>query len=114
MLEKAKQAVDDLKNDMEQKKLKKTYNRKMRELEENRLEEERIRDEQEEIQKEYDRLTSLSDKQLMVELIFAMRGFYSQVEELYSENCMISDKIEELESDIHCLKAQMHTNNSNR
>ena len=53
-----------------------------------------------EIQAEKERLLALDEKGLMVELILAMRGLYSQVEDIRIQQEVLSDKIEDIESDI--------------
>lgn len=52
------------------------------------------------IQAEKERLLALDEKGLMVELILAMRGLYSQVEDIRIQQEVLSDKIEDIESDI--------------
>lgn len=69
------------------------------------------------IEAEKERLKQLNDKELMVELIFAVRGFYSQFtsleskcEDLAAKLSDCEDAIQSLEDDIEDL--QSRTNNS--
>ena len=111
MLNKAKRAVDSLKEDMHRKKLEKAYSKKERELEEERLEAERIAREQEELLEEKERLCSLSEKELMVELIYAVRGFYNEFIEIKERNIELAESISDLEDDIEYLRSELNSSN---
>ena len=63
-------------------------------------EKEHLRQKMQKIQAEKERLLALDEKGLMVELILAMRGLYSQVEDIRIQQEVLSDKIEDIESDI--------------
>ena len=93
MLEKAKNMVADIKADAERKKeekeqLKKEQQEQMERLEqeqkayEARREADRIAVEEAKIQAERDALMDLSEKELLVEAVIALRGLYSRIEKL--------------------------------
>ncbi len=107
MLDKAMQAVGDIKHSIDKVKSKKAYVKKKKLLEEERQKEEYNRAKQEALQAEYDRLSALDNKQLMTELIFAVRGFYSEFEEVKENSMQLMERIEELESDVSSLRAQL-------
>ena len=69
-------------------------------------EKERLQQEAEKIQAEKDRLLSLDDKGLMVELILAVRGLYSQMEYIQSQQASLSERVDDIESEIHNLLIQ--------
>ena len=50
------------------------------------------------LQLEKERLLSLDNKELLVELIFAVRGFYNQVEQIEKKQSELADKIVGIES----------------
>ena len=63
-------------------------------------EKEQLQKEAQKIQNEKERLLALDEKGLMVELILAMRGLYSQIENIQIQQEILSGKIENIESDI--------------
>jgi hypothetical protein len=71
----------------------------------------RIAAEQAKIQAEYDRLMSMTEKELLVEAVLALRGIYSQMEELSdaqerldSELSSMAEDIERLENEVEELQ----------
>ena len=83
-----------------------------------RLEKERVRlekaaaeavREKERLQQEAekDRLLSLDDKGLMVELILAVRGLYSQMEYIQSQQASLSERVDDIESDISSIRSDI-------
>ena len=67
-------------------------------------EKERLQQEAQKIQAEKDRLLSLDDKGLMVELVLAMRGLYSQIEEIQIRQDTLTTKMKDIESDISSIR----------
>lgn len=59
------------------------------------------------IQAEKDRLLSLDDKGLMVELILAVRGLYSQIEHIQSQQDSLSERVDDIESDISSIRSDI-------
>ena len=59
------------------------------------------------IQAEKDRLLSLDDKGLMVELILAVRGLYSQIEHIQSQQDSFSERVDDIESDISSIRSDI-------
>lgn len=59
------------------------------------------------IQAEKDRLLSLDDKGLMVELILAVRGLYSQMEYIQSQQASLSERVDDIESDISSIRSDI-------
>ena len=112
MIQKAKQAVGDIKENIHKKKIQRTYSKKQKQLEEQLKEDERIKQEQQKLKAEYDRLSALDEKQMMVELIFAVRGFYSEMESLKIEYQELTSRINGLESDIESLRYEIQAANS--
>jgi len=78
-----------------------------RAAEEAAREKELLEQEARKIQAEKDRLLSLDDKGLMVELILAMRGLYSQIEEINIQQEALSAKIADIESDISSIQSDI-------
>lgn len=66
-----------------------------------------IEEEKVKIQAEKSRLLSLNDKELMVELIFAIRGLYNKVTEIETQQGEIVRRIEGIESDIASLASDV-------
>ena len=54
-----------------------------------------------------ERLLSLDDKGLMVELILAVRGLYSQIEYIQSQQESLSERIDDIESDISSIRSDI-------
>ena len=59
------------------------------------------------IQTEKERLLSLDDKGLMVELILAMRGLYAQIEDIQFQQITLTSRIEDIESDISSIRSDI-------
>ena len=67
-------------------------------------EKDRLQQEAQKIQAEKDRLLSLDDKGLMVELVLAMRGLYSQIEEIQIRQDTLTTKMKDIELDISSIR----------
>ena len=65
---------------------------------------EQLQEEAQKIQNEKERLLALDEKGLMEELILAIRGIYSQIENIQIQQAILSDKIENIESDIRSIQ----------
>lgn len=91
-----KKAVSTLNNITRQYKIK-TEERKRMEAEK-RIEEELM--EQARIKAEKDALLNLSEKELMVEAIMALRGYNLRITKIESQQVDIEDRLDSLESDI--------------
>lgn len=100
MLNKAKAKIDNARKE-----------RQLRKEERARLEreqeEERVRLERERIQREKDTLMSLSDKELMVEAIMAIRGFNAHIENLEKQQEELIDQVEEIGYKIDSINSQV-------
>ena len=74
-------------------------------LEQERLEAERRRleEEQAEIEAERERLMGLSDREIMVEMVFAMRGLHARVSDIEDRQDEIGHAVSELEDRIDSL-----------
>ena len=100
------------------KKLEVEKHRTERKAEKARKEQEQVIAEKQAIEDEKNRLLALDDKTLMVELIFAVRGFYSKYQELDMRCSELHDLVDELEdriisveSDIGSLKTTQSEDN---
>mgnify|MGYP003371788009 CR=1 FL=1 len=67
----------------------------------------RSKDEHQKKRLEKERLLSLDDKGLMVELILAVRGLYSQIEYIQSQQESLSERIDDIESDISSIRSDI-------
>lgn len=112
MLEKLKENAAKAKEDRRRRKAEKEKVRLQQEIESARREEKRLAEEKAVIEAEKARLLTLSDKEIMVEMIFAIRGFYSRFLELEEEQSFITkriddmeDRISDVESDIENLRS---------
>ena len=56
---------------------------------------------------EKERLLSLDDKGLMVELILAVRGLYSQIEYIQGQQDSLSERVDNIESDISSIRSDI-------
>lgn len=117
MLEKAKNIVADIKSDAERKKEEKEQQKKLQQEEaerqeqerlyaEARREAERLAVEEERIQAEKDALMSLSEKELLVEAVMALRGLYSRIEELEEAYGDLDDTVSSLKRDVKSVKSE--------
>lgn len=87
--------------------------RERRRLKELQLQEEKLRKIKEEeekaataaqqIQQEKERLLQLNKEEMLVEAIFAIRGFYNEFLTLKEEQRALAERVEELESDVEAL-----------
>lgn len=111
IFENAKRTMDELKEGIKDKldatKLELAYSKKKKDLEQEQMEAEQNEKEQAIFQEEYNRLSSLDDKHLMVEMIFAIRGFYSEVENLKSEQKSLAEKIATMKTDLERLRIDL-------
>ena len=85
MFDKVQESLKKSKDERQKKRLEKERVRLEKAAAEAVREKERLQQEAEKIQAEKDRLLSLDDKGLMVELILAVRGLYSQMEYIQSQ-----------------------------
>lgn len=88
-------------------KLEKEKHRTELKAEEARIKQEQVMAEKRAIEDEKNRLLGLDDKSLMVELICAVRGFYSSFKELNERFSDLSDYINELEYRISIAEAEI-------
>ena len=82
MFDKVQESLKRSKDERQKKRLEKERLRLEKAAAEAAREEERLQQEAQKIQTEKERLLSLDDKGLMVELILAMRGLYAQIEDI--------------------------------
>ena len=66
-----------------------------------------LEQEAQKIQTEKERLLSLDDKGLMVELILAVRGLYSQIEYIQGQQDSLSERVDNIESDISSIRSDI-------
>lgn len=100
-------AFKRIKDDIDRVRIQKEYVRRRTELEEERRKAERMKAEEEALNAEYDRLLDLDDKQLMTELIFAVRGFYSEMESIKVNSIRLSERLDELEDEVGRLESEL-------
>jgi len=117
MLEKAKSIVNVIKTDVERKKeekeqLKKQQKELAEKQEQERMEmeiqreAERLAKEEAEIQAEKENLMSLSEKELLVEIVMALRGLYSRIEELEVAHEELDDEVWNLKKEVKDVKTE--------
>lgn len=115
---KLKNRLEQISNFAKLRKLEKAKLCNEREVEETRKAQQKVMTEIQSIEDEKQRLLGLDDKALMVELVFAVRGFYSDFQEL-NKQCsdlheMVEDfggRITSIESDIERLKFAQNDSN---
>ena len=117
MLGKAKNIVADIKADAERKKeekerLKKEQQEQAESLErerkdiEARREAERRATEEAKIQAEKEFLMSLSEKELLVEIVMALRGLYSRIEEIEEEYADLDEAVSVMKGELKSMKTE--------
>ena len=117
MLGKAKNIVADIKADVERKKeekerLKKEQQEQAERLErerkdiEARREAERRATEEAKIQAEKEFLMSLSEKELLVEIVMALRGLYSRIEEIEEEYADLDEAVSVMKGELKSMKTE--------
>lgn len=122
MLEKAKNIVNDIKSDAERKKETKEQLKKQQQEQAARLEQERqelearreierLMAEKAKIQEEKNALMSLSEKELLVEAVMALRGLYSRMEKLEDELGELDDTVFSLKRELKSVKTEAVRNN---
>ena len=126
MFEKVKKNMDTIKNEAQkkslnkkQKKLEKAAAKERQRQEELKVEIMKLEAEKAKIEAEKERLKQLGEKDLMVELIFAIRGVYSQFASLVNKCEELAIKvgdceatIRSLEYDINSLQIQISDSNN--
>ena len=99
MFDKVQESLKRSKDERQKKRLEKERLRLEKAAAEAAREEERLQQEAQKIQTEKERLLSLDDKGLMVELILAMRGLYAQIEDIQFQQITLTSRIEDIESE---------------
>lgn len=100
MFEKVKRKIDDIKRDSQLKKEERARIEKERAEEVARIERERI-------QLERDVLMALSDKELMVEAIMALRGYNTRITNIEEQQDDLLYKMDSLESKVDSLDSRV-------
>lgn len=104
MFESARRTMDELKEGIKDKidvtKLELAYGKKKKKLEQEQMEVEQNEKAQEILRAEHERLSALDEKELMVEMVFAIRGFYSEMESLKANRQELAKRMESLENDL--------------
>lgn len=120
MISKIKQALSSFRDEHARKKAVKQQAKIEKEAEILRKEQEQIEKAQKELETEKAELLQMSDKELMVELIFAVRGFYAKFQELKLSQKVVEDTLEdveirlsELETDVSDLQEKVNFANEN-
>jgi cell division protein FtsL len=106
MFDKVQESLKKSKDERQKKRLEKERVRLEKAAAEAVREKERLQ-QAEKIQAEKDRLLSLDDKGLMVELILAVRGLYSQMEYIQSQQASLSERVDDIESDISSIRSDI-------
>ena len=101
MLNRVQESLKRSKDERQKKRLEKERLRLEKAAAEAAREEERLQKEAQKIQTEKERLLSLDDKGLMVELILAVRGLYSQIEYIQGQQDSLSERVPTPASAIH-------------
>ena len=107
MLEKVKSTISGIKEDAQRRREEKEQLARERREAEAKAEAERIAAEKARIQAEKDTLMAMDTKELLVEAVIALRGLYSQIENLESDQAALSERLEELASDVSDLTYKM-------
>lgn len=107
MLEKVKSTISGIKEDAHRRRAEKEQLARERREAEAKAEAERIAAEKARIQAEKDILMAMDTKELLVEAVIALRGLYSQIENLESDQASLSERLEELASDVGDLTYKM-------
>ena len=92
MLNRVQESLKRSKDERQKKRLEKERLRLEKAAAEAAREEERLQQEAQKIQTEKERLLSLDDKGLMVELILAMRGLYAQIEDIQFQQITLTSR----------------------
>ena len=92
MFDKVQESLKRSKDERQKKRLEKERLRLEKAAAEAAREEERLQQEAQKIQTEKERLLSLDDKGLMVELILAMRGLYAQIEDIQFQQITLTSR----------------------
>lgn len=100
MFEKVKEKIDEIKRDNQLKKEERVRIEKERAEEAARVERERI-------QMEKDALMALSDKELMVEAIMALRGYNTRITNIEEQQDDLLKKMDTLESKVDTLDTRV-------
>lgn len=117
MLEKAKNLVNDMKDTAERKKEEKAQIKKEQQEQAEKFERERkealarreaerLAEEEAKIQAEKDALMCLSEKELLVEAVMALRGLYSRIEEIEEAYDDLEDTVGSLKRELKAAKTE--------
>ena len=102
-----KQGIDAQMRKMKADQIKKAEEKARQKLEEERQKQLRISEEKAKIELEKARLLEMSSQELIVEMIFALRGFTQRVSELEKNYEELEQKIEDLASDVSDLESKL-------
>lgn len=100
MFEKVKEKIGEIKEDKQRRKEEQARIAKERIEEEARIERERI-------QVEKNALMALSEKELMVEAILALRGYNTRIENIEEHQAEFDYRVDSLELDVSSLKSNV-------
>lgn len=112
MLKNIKDKAHETKEHYKIKRIERKRLAKEEEIKKEKAETKRLEKESQAIIEERNRLLNLDNKELMVEAILAIRGFYSDYIEMQNRIKLIQDKIEELEIDVAHLSCEMGSDSS--
>lgn len=104
MFQKVQENLQRRGNEWQQRKLTKKKERLERAAEQAAYEQAQLEEEKTAILKERERLLSLDEKALMVEMILAMRGLYATIKDIEKQQEVLTGNIEDMESDIYRLE----------
>lgn len=107
MVDKVKGLVDAVNQEVKKKVLVSDRVKTINKISEQRATIDRLVERQQEIEKEREDLRNLSDHELMAELVYAVRGFYSDVEKLKEEQAEANGRISELEKEVDSIREEI-------
>ena len=100
MLGKIKENAAKVKEERQKTKARKEQERLEYEARKTKREQERLAKEEAKLKAEKVRLLELSDKEIMVELVFAIRGFQERLSDVETVQVDLESKLEQIENDI--------------
>lgn len=112
--------VDNVKNQAD--KVAENYKKRKQDRKEQRLErelarakakEQELREQEEKVKKERDRLMSMDSNELLVEAILAIRGFYNEFIDVLERLDTVESDITELESELSAIRAGLPSDEEN-
>ncbi len=107
MIDKVKGLVDAVNQEVKKKVLVGDRVKTINKIDEERASIDRLVERQQEIEKQRADLRALNDHELMAELVYAVRGFYQDVEKLKEEQAEANERIHELEKEVDSIREEL-------